>query len=191
MEAVLKRGDDAEVPATPSHPPEEVRVLRRAGHAELTVRSDNIDRQEVVAGQAETAHEHTKAAAESESCNACGGDGPPCGCQAEGLGLLIELSPGEARLSTGSAPGRINPYPLHQSQVDHEATIAHGIAGHAVAATTDGHQQVVGPRDIDGADHIRGPGAAGDEGRLAVDHAVPDLSDGFVLVIAWAQKRTA
>src|SRR5919201_2170395 len=100
MEAVFKRGDDAEVPATPSHPPEEVRVLRRAGRAELTVCRDNIDRQQVVAGQAETAHKVAKTAAECESRNACSGDGTTGGCQAKGLGLLIELTPGEARLRT-------------------------------------------------------------------------------------------
>jgi len=49
---ILEGGDDTKVPAAAQHAPEQVRVLRDAGREELAVGCDEIDREEIVAGQA-------------------------------------------------------------------------------------------------------------------------------------------
>src|SRR5260221_1491258 len=191
MEAILKRGDDAEVPATSSHPPEEVGVFGRVGRKPLPIGRDQIDRQEVIAREATLAHEETKAAAEGESCNACGRDETTGGCQAESLGLVVELTPGQARFRTSGASGQVDLYPFHPGQVDHEATIADGVAGDTVAAPSDRDEEVVGAGEIDGGDDICDSSTANDEGGVPVDHALPDPSGGFIAIVARAQKRTA
>ncbi len=104
---------------------------------------------------------------------------------------MVELTPGQAGLRTGGASGRVDSYPFHRGQVDHEATIADGIAGDTMAAPTDRDEELVGSGEIDGGDDICGSGTADKQSWLAVDHAIPDLPGGFVVVVARAQKFAA
>jgi hypothetical protein len=57
-----------------------------------------------------------------------------------------------------------------------------------VAAASHRHQQVVGTGEVDCRDDIGGPGAAGDERRVAVDHAVPDFAGVIVALVARTQE---
>src|SRR5262249_26123756 len=59
--------------------------------------------------------------------------------------------------------------------------MAHRGARDVVAAAPDRYQELVRAREIDGLDHIGDPSTTGDEGGLAVDHAIPD---GAGLIIA-------
>jgi hypothetical protein len=52
MELVFEGGDDAKVPAAAPHAPEEVLVIRGASREGLSIGGDEIDRQEVIGGQA-------------------------------------------------------------------------------------------------------------------------------------------
>jgi hypothetical protein len=57
-----------------------------------------------------------------------------------------------------------------------------------MAAAADGDLDVVVAGDGDGLDDVGGGGAAGDDGRVPVDHPVPDLPRRVVvrLASAWA-----
>src|SRR5579883_1993371 len=191
METVLECGGHAEIPAAAMQAPEEVGVLAGAGRAQPPICGHDVHRKQVIAGQPEAAHEVAEAASEREPGDARGGDEAAGGGEAKGLRLVIELGPGNAPLGTYGARSRINPDALHGRQVDHQAAVAHGAAGDVVAAATDGDRQLQGPREGNGLDHVSDPGAAGDEGRSLVDHAVPDLSRCIVALVSRAEECAA
>src|SRR5438128_7431442 len=58
----------------------------------------------------------------------------------------------------------------------------------AVASATDRDEQVVGTGELDGRDDVGHPGAADDERRAPVDHAVPDFAGGLVAGINGTQQ---
>src|SRR5438132_5666721 len=99
MELVLEGGDHAKVPAATPHAPEEVSVFRGAGREQLAVGRHHIDREEVIGSQAVPACQIAPTATEGESGDAGCGDLAPGGGQAKRLGLVVELAPGQARLS--------------------------------------------------------------------------------------------
>ena len=90
---------------------------------------------------------------------------PPVRRQAEGLRLVVELAPRHAALRLHRAPRAVDPDALHRREVDHQAAVADGVAGDVVTAPADGHQQMVGPREIDRPDHVGGTGAPRDQQR--------------------------
>jgi hypothetical protein len=163
-------------------------VLGRTGPAELSVGSDDIDGQEVVARQAEAAHEVAEPATQREPGYACGRHEAAGRGQAKGLGLPVELRPGDTRFSTSCAPSRVDPNPLHPGEVDHKAAVAHGQARHIVATPMHRHQQAVVPGEIDGGDDICGPSTAGDKGGAPVDHAVPDRASVLVGLVRGTEQ---
>src|SRR5438128_10741346 len=58
----------------------------------------------------------------------------------------------------------------------------------AVASATDRDEQVVGTGELDGRDDVGHPGAAHDERRAPVDHAVPDFAGGLVAGVHGTQQ---
>ena len=76
--------------------------------------------------------------------------------------------------------------PAHARQVDRQASIGEGLAGHAVAATSHGDLEAVVARGVDRADDVLCRGAARDDRRLLVDHRVPE---GPRLVVARLPER--
>ncbi len=84
------------------------------------------------------------------------------------------------------ASARIHLDALHQRKIDHETAIAHGIARDVVPAASNGDDQIVLAREVDGADHILRRLAAGDQSGSAVDHGVPDLA---CLVVASVARK--
>ena len=111
--------------------------------------SDEIGREQVIGGQAVLACQVAPAAAEGESGDAGRGDLAPGGGQAKGLRLVVELAPGEARLSTGRAAHGIDAHTLHAREVKHQAAVAHRIARGVMAAPAHRHQELVRPGEID------------------------------------------
>ena len=65
-------------------------------------------------------------------------------------------------------------------EVDHDAVVADRAAGDAVTAAADGEGEIVGAGEGDGGGDVMGVAALDDEGRVAVDHRVPDLALGVV-----------
>ena len=191
MELVLEGSDHAKVPAATPHAPEEVGVLCGAGREELAVGRDEIDREQVIGSQAVLACQVAPATAKGESGDAGRGDLAPGRGQAKGLRLVVELAPGEARLSTGCAAHGIDAHTLHAREVKHHAAVAHRVARDVMAAPAHRHQELVRAGEIDALDHVGNAGTAGDEGWAPVDHAIPDGAGRVVTGIASAQQWTA
>src|SRR5207244_12937828 len=76
--------------------------------------------------------------------------------------------------------------PADARQVDRQASVGEGLAGHAVAATSHGDLEAVVARGVDRADDVLCRGAARDDRRLLVDHRVPE---GPRLVVARLPER--
>src|SRR5262249_39108908 len=131
-ELVLEGRDDAEVGADPAQAPEEVGVLIGAGGDQLADVVTADGRHQVVAGEAEAAHQGAEVAAEGEAADAGRGDDAAGGRQAERLGLAVELAPVGAPLGSGGAPCRVDPDPVQPPEVDQQGALGDGLAGHAV-----------------------------------------------------------
>jgi hypothetical protein len=82
----------------------------------------------------------------------------------------------------------VDTHPVHLREVDHEGTVADGLAGDVVAAAFDGDEQAVLAGELHAMHDVGGVDAAGDERRAAVDHAVPDLAGVAVVAVAGGQQ---
>src|SRR5690349_5645145 len=101
---------------------------------------------------------------------------------------MVELTPGYARLCAGGLMRGIDADALHAREVDNQSTVADGIAADIVAATANSHQNTVRIREIDAVNHVRNSGAAGNQCRALVDHAVPDLAGVLITWVARTQQ---
>src|SRR5882724_694555 len=191
MELVLKGGDAAEVPAAAPHAPEEVCMLGGAGREPLAVGRDEIDREEVIRGQAVRPGQVAPTATKGQAGDASRGDLAPGGRQAKGLGLVVELTPGETGFGMGCAPHRINAHPLHQGQVDRQPAVADAGAGEAVGTAAYGDQQVVVTSEVHGAEDVGHPDGAADQTWPPVDIRVPDLASLVIGGIAGSDEWAA
>ena len=106
MQPELERGHDAEVAAAAAQAPEQLGVLVLAGVHELAVGGDDVGGEQVVAGQAELAHQPADAAAEREPGDPGGGHEPAGDGEPEGLRLVVEVRPRAAALGDGGAARR-------------------------------------------------------------------------------------
>ena len=154
MQAELELGHHAEVAAAAAQAPEQLGVLALARAHRLPVGGDQVGRDQVVAGQAVLAHQPADAAAEREPGDAGGGDEAAGRGQAEGLGLGVELAPGEAALGPHGARLGVDPDALHRREVDHQAAVAGGVAGHVVAAAAHGDGQALAAGEADRGDDV-------------------------------------
>ena len=113
------------------------------------------------------------------------------GLQTEGLSLDVKVDPDNSGFSAGSLLHRVHPYALHGRQVNHESTVTNGVSGEAVPNAPHREQQIVNPSEIHRIDDIRRTGATDDDGRLAVDHGVPDGAHFIVSVVSGQDHLTA
>ena len=153
--------------------PEQVRVLLAAGSADRAVGGDDLDGSQVVAAQAVGPHQHAHAAAEGETRDPGLGHLTPGRDEPEELGRAVDVAPGRAGLGADGAGGGVDVDGLHLREVDDQAVVTHGAAGHLVASAADADHRVVLAGDLDDLDDVSGVGAARDHRRVAIDQPVP------------------
>lgn len=83
----------------------------------------------------------------------------------------------------------VNAHAVEQGHVDHHAALADRLAGDAVTATTDRHEQVTLAGEVDRVHHVRNPFALDDQGRMLVNQRIPDLAGLVVCRIAGHKQR--
>ena len=172
VQPVLEGGDDAEVSAPAPQAPEQIRVLLGAGGQEPPISRDDVGGEQVVAGQPVLALQPADSTAEREPGDPGGRDRATGGGQPEGLGLPVELTPGQAGLGLGAAPGRVDPHALHRRQIDDYAVVAYRFPRDVVPAAPDRDGQVLLDAELQRCQHIGDPRAAGDHRRPLIDHPV-------------------
>jgi hypothetical protein len=137
MEPELERGDDPEVPPSTADAPEQLELVRRAGPHDAAVGEDQLRRQEVVAGKAESPRQVAVAPAEREPPDTRVTHHPAGRAEAEPLRLGIEV-PDEGSASDGRGPSvGIDRDRTHPTQFDHDPAVGGGMAGDAVAPSAD------------------------------------------------------
>jgi hypothetical protein len=188
VEPELERGDDAEVAATTTQTPEQVRVLLLVGGQELPIGGDDVGGKQVVTGQAVLAQEPPEATTQRQTGHP-GGTDEAAGCrQIEDLGIVIDLTPGETRLTARRAADGIDPEAFHRREVNHQATVADGVTGHVVAAAADSNLELVLAGEVDGAHDVNCSDAASNQGRMLVDHAVVDHAGRVVARVTGTEE---
>ena len=180
VEVELHGGDHAETAAAAAERPEQVGVLVAAGGADHAVGGDDLDRAQVVAAETVGAHHHAQPAAQGEAGDTGDRHLAAGGGQPVDLGGAVDLAPGGAGLDVRGAGGGVDVHGPHGRQVDDQPVVAHGAAGDLVAAAADAGDGAVVAGDADRFDDVGHVGAAGDDGRVAVDEPVPHPA-GFVV----------
>ena len=115
VEPELEARDNAEVAATPADTPEQLGILCFARADQLTVGGHQVDREQLVDGQAMFAHDPADAATKGEARQTGVGDDARGNGQPKRLRGLVELSEQPARPRTDGAPIDIHLDVVHGS----------------------------------------------------------------------------
>ena len=182
-------GRDPEVAAATAQRPEQVGVLVLTADELLTCGRDEVDRAQVVAREPEPTGEPAEAATEGQPRDPGRRDDATWGCEPGHLRLVIEVPPGDATLGAHGLGLLVDPDPLHERQVDHDAVVARRVPRRAVPATAHRGQQLVLTCEVDGRDDVRGTGAARHDRGTLVDHRVPYAPSGVVVRVAGSDER--
>ncbi len=185
MQRELERRDDAEIPAAPTHGPEEVGILAGAGVQEPAVGGDDIDRLEIVEREAKSSRHATKPAAERETRDAGVRDRARRRDEPKGHRLVIELAEQAAARDVRGARHGIDPNAAEVRQVDLHAAVAGRPAGVAVATALDGEQEIALARESDGRADVGDTARLHDQRRMPVDRFVQHATR---LVVAWLAR---
>ena len=166
----------------PKLPPPPRMAQNRSGFSvalasqQLSVGSDDVDRSQLIAGQAEAARHAPESAAQRQAAGAGMRDRAGGRDEAKWQRLAIEIAEERSAAGAREPLARIDAHAAHQGQVDHEPVVAHRLAREAVAAAAHGHEQLVRAREVHGAHDVRGAQAAGDHRGTTIEHAVEDLA---------------
>jgi len=162
---------DAEVAPAAAHRPEQVGLLLGVDVAQLSVRSDDLGRDEAVDRQPVLADEKADAAAERQAADPDGSRVSERDREAVRPERARHLARRQARLDPGQAGIGVEPERLHRRQVEHDPAIRDAVAGEAVRAAPDGEldSRLAGERD-DRRDLV-GVRRPDDRGGPAVDGA--------------------
>ena len=182
---------DAEVAAAAVQRPEELGVLVLGGAHGAAVDGEQLDREQVVAGQAELALDPARTTAQGEAGDARRRDAPAGGGEAVGLASRVEVAPGGTTLHGGRASRRIDRDGVHPAQVDRQAAVGEASAGDAVATAADRDLEAALEHESKGRRHVLGIPALGDRGRALGDHRVEDRTGLLVTAVAVGEDLTA
>ena len=183
----LKCRDDAKISTATTHCPEKVGVLGFAGGQVAPVGADQVDRDQVVTGEAVLAVKPTMAAAKCQAGDAGLRHNAERHGESEGLGLAVDVADGGAAAGAHQPRRDVDAHCVHGAKVDDDAAVAHRIAGDVVAAAAHRDQHAVGTGEVDGIDDVGDAAAPGNDCRMLVDAAVPD--DARVVVASVARRE--
>src|SRR5215208_7456986 len=108
-------------------------------------------------------------AVDGQTADPSAGDDAARDRQTEKLRLMVDVAPDGPALYSHRASIGVDVDAAHIREVDDQTAIIDGVAGDVVGASSHGEQQTMLPREVDARDDVGGAGAAGDQGRAAVD----------------------
>ncbi len=192
VELILEGRHDAEIAAAAAQRPEQVGILLGACLPQLAIGRDHLGRYQVVDRQAMLSPSQPRPPPSVSPPMPVFDTVPPvvarpCACVA-----AVEIAPLDAALGTRCPLGGIDADRLHRRQVDNQASIIGAIAGGAVAAASNRHQQAPRSRKIHSLLHVGSIHALHDHRRAAIDIAVPDPAGRLVALVTgqehWPSK---
>ena len=175
-----QRRRHSEVAAATVQRPEQLGVLGLVSRHLLTVRGDQFDRHQAVAGQAELPFQPSRPTTQREPGDARRRHPPAGGRQTMRLTRPVHVGPGGTTLDARQPRLRVDLHLPHPPQVDDDATLGHTCPCDAVAAAADGDLEPLLYAVPDRRGDIRGRPTLRDHRRLLVDHRVEHRS-GFVV----------
>ena len=180
-----ERRDDAEIATPAAQRPEEVGVLLGARRQQLAFGADDLEREDVVAGQAMLSHQPADAAPEGQAGDAGPGDDTRGHRQAMQVRFAIDIAERRPALDPRRTPARVDENAPHPGQIDHDSVVAQRTPGDVVAAAPDGNQQVVRAREPDRMDDIGGSTAPDDHAWTLLDAGIPDPPRAIIVGVRW------
>src|SRR6266545_6056622 len=183
LQLELERRHHAEVAASATKGPEQIRVHVLGRHQELTVRRHDVGRDQVVAGETEPPREVADPAAEGQAANPGGGEDAARRGEPEGVGRGVQVSPRGATLRPGRPPRRIDADPFHPGEVDDHPAVTRAEPRHSVRATADGQVDPAFASEVHRGDDVAGVHRAHHDRRPLVDHGVVDLAGLLVHLV--------
>jgi len=187
----LETGDDPEVAAAATDGPEQVGVLVVTGVEESAVGRDHVRPAEIVDREPVFRGEPAEAAADGQPGDAGRRVDAERRGEAERLGLVVHVGQRRAGLDPGDLRVGVDDDRVHRAAVEDDPAVGDGRAGDVVPAAADRERAVPFAGELDRVDHVADAGTADDEGRSAVDHAVPDLPGLVVRVVVRANDAPA
>jgi hypothetical protein len=104
------------------------------------------------------------------------------------LGFAVNITPCCPTRRAHGARGDINVHATHSREVDHDATIVHGVPCHVMATAADGQQEASIAREVHRLHDVRHARAAHNHGGMAVDQAVLNSPRVFVCGVTGFQR---
>jgi hypothetical protein len=153
----------------------------------VAVGGDQIDGEEVIAGQPVLSHQPAEPATEGKSSDAGRGNQPPRCCQTEDAGLTVKLAPRHPSLGPDDTPCRVDENTFHGGEVDDHAAVDERSPRNIVATAPDSHKDAMRAGKVDGIDDVGNPGTLNDQCRVFVDQRVVVPSRHIVVRITRAQ----
>jgi hypothetical protein len=83
---------------------------------------------------------------------------------------------------------RVNANGFHAGEIEHHATFVGAVADDAMASTAHGQRQRLLASEMDGGDDIFHACAAHDQGRMAIEGAIPDPPCGLIVRVLWKKQ---
>jgi hypothetical protein len=149
-------------------------VVVVAGGDQLTVGSDHVNGDEVVAGEAELGREPSVATPERKPPNARSRYPSAGGGETESLGLVVELAPQHPAVSPRGPADGVDADTFHEREIDEDAVVAHALAGDAMTTAPDRDGQPRVASEPHGGDDVGCAPRSENESGLLIDHRVPD-----------------
>ena len=140
----------------------------------LAAGQDDLQGDEVIAGQAVLTGEPADAAAQRQAGHAGLGHDPGRDDEPVWTGGRVDVAEQAAAARVHQLAFGIDGHLAQAGQVDGQAAVRHGLARHVVAAAADRGRQPVLAGHGDRGHHVLGAGAAQDQAGPPVDHGVPD-----------------
>ena len=181
--------DDAEVAAAAADRPEQVGVPLGVDLQHPAVGGHDLGRQQLVDGHAVLADEEADPAAERDAADADRAGVAEAGGEPVLAGGGRVLAGGEAAAGPGGAARKVEVEPAQAAQVEHDAAVAGGVAGGAVAAAADGQLGAAVAGERDDAGHVGRVGGAGDQRGASIDVAEEDGARGVVARVLRREDR--
>ena len=172
MQTEKEGRDDAEVAAAASDCPEQVGMLVGAGPDRLAVREHDLGVEEVIDGETAPTGEVAQTTTQRKPAHTGRRDDAAWRRKTVFAGGGVDLTPRAPTSDPHRSLLRIDLDVFEWRKVDDDTPVAGAKPATVVAATSNGQQQPVSPRESDDVGDITGTGASCYQRRPPVDHGV-------------------
>ena len=190
VQLVAKARHHAKVTAPAANAPEQIAVFLLVGDDDTAVCQHHFHFQQIVTAQAVFVTQMAKTTAQGQTRHTGFTYHTHHRRQAVFLRRLINIGDERATLRMGNFGSCIHLNPPHLRKIQHDATVIGGVPGHLMAAAAHRKQYIMLTGKVHHRHNILHICHLGNDGWLAVDHAVPNGA-GLIIRLAARLQHTA